>query len=188
MNVTMFSPELFDTMEQQARQSMRKRQHLNIHRSFEDPCQRFFNAIGRDSYIRPHRHSLDPKTEDLFAVRGAFALVIFDEQGSVIEVERFGTEKHGGAQGMAVGVELAPGAWHTVVALTDNAVLLEMKAGPFVPTAAKELATWAPEEGSAEAPAYLQSLRYQIATWTIPQEEVASAGTMTQGNELSTCS
>lgn len=108
-------------------------------------------------------------------MRGVFALVIFDEQGSIVDVERFGTEKHGGAQTMAVGVELAPSAWHTVVALTDNAIMLELKAGPFIPTAAKELATWAPEEGSLEASAYLRSLRYQISNWDIHQEEVVSA-------------
>lgn len=188
MNVTKFSPELLDTMEEQARQSVRKRQHLNIHKSFKDPCQRFFNAIGKDSYIRPHRHSLDPKTEDLFAIRGVLALVIFNEQGSLVDVTRFGTEKYGGAQGMAVGVELAPGAWHTVVALTDNAVILELKAGPFVATAAKEFASWAPEEGSAEASAYLHSLRYQISTWHIQQEEVNDVEAVSQVSKLSTCS
>lgn len=172
---------------QQARQSIRKRQHLNIHKNFDDPCQRFFNSIAKDSYIRPHRHSLDPKTEDLFAVRGVFALVIFDETGSVIEVERFGTEKYGGAKGMAVGVELAPTAWHTVVALTADAVMLELKAGPFIPTAAKELAPWAPEEGSAAASAYLQSLLYQISTWHMSQEEVMNAVTVSQKSELSIC-
>lgn len=118
-----------------------------------------------DSYIRPHRHALDPKTEDLFAMRGAFALVLFDEDGGITAIERFGTEKHAGVDGMAVGVELAPGAWHTVLALTQGAVLLELKAGPFISTAAKEFAPWAPAEDSPEAEAYLAMLHQQVACW-----------------------
>lgn len=120
-----------------------------------------FNAVGIDSYIRPHRHSLDPKAETLFAVKGKFALVVFDERGAPQQVSAFGTELFG--EEIPAGVELSPGAWHTVVALTENAILLELKAGPFDPQAAKEFAPWAPEEGTAQATRYLQSLRQQIA-------------------------
>lgn len=138
------------------------RQHLNIHQEYSDPCQRFFNAFGAEGcYIRPHRHSLDPKTEDLFAIRGLFALIAFDDAGVITKVVRFGTEKYMDEAGAAaVGVELAAGTWHTVVALTEGAVLLEMKAGPFDPMAAKEPAPWAPEEGTAEAASYLRFLRH----------------------------
>jgi cupin fold WbuC family metalloprotein len=143
------------------------RQHLNIHESYDDPCQRFFNAVGVGSYIRPHRHSLDPKTESLIAIKGAFALVSFDGLGSIENIVKFGTEKFCDESGcVGVGVELAPGVWHTVVALTADAVLLELKAGPFQPAAAKEPASWAPEEGTAEAADYLQYLCKTINSWT----------------------
>jgi cupin fold WbuC family metalloprotein len=108
-----------------------------------------------DSYIRPHRHSLDPKTETIIAIRGLFALVIFDEQGAISRIERFGTESHCGN----AGVELAPATWHTILALTPHAVALELKAGPFQPAAAKEPAPWAPEEGGSDAIHYLRYLR-----------------------------
>jgi cupin fold WbuC family metalloprotein len=118
------------------------------------------NAVGIDSYIRPHRHSLDPKTETLFAVKGKFALVIFDDLGSPQQVSLFATQLFGE---LPPGVELSPGVWHTVVALSDEAVLFELKAGPFDPQAAKELAPWAPEEGTEKAPQYLRSLHQLIA-------------------------
>lgn len=102
-------------------------------------------------------------------MRGAFALVLFDDEGGIVAIERFGTEKHGGA----AGVELAPGAWHTVLALTEGAVLLELKAGPFIPTAAKEFAPWAPEEGSVEGASYIAALHQRIVCW--PGEIVGKA-------------
>lgn len=121
------------------------------------------NSIGTDSYIRPHRHSLDPKAETLVAVKGKFALIVFDDQGSPRQIELFGTQLFG--ENLAVGVELSPGLWHTIVALTAQAVLLEIKAGPFDPQAAKEFAPWAPEEGTDQARHYLHSLRQQIAEY-----------------------
>lgn len=151
-----------------AARSIRKRQHLNIHRSHDEHCQRLFNAIAPGSYIRPHRHSLDPKTEDLVAVRGVFALVLFSDMGMIENIVRFGTEKYEGSGGMGIGVELPPHAWHTVVALTDGAILLELKEGPFRPDAAKEFAPWAPDEGTTESAEYVRSLHSAIENWPEP--------------------
>lgn len=48
--------------------------------------------------------------------------------------------------------------WHTVIALESGCVLFETKAGPFDPNHPKDLAPWAPDEGSAGALAYLNLL------------------------------
>jgi len=138
----------------------RKRQHLNIHQNYQEACQRLFNAIEPGSYIRPHRHASEPRDELLIAIRGSMALITFDEQGSVTEILRFGSEKFG--SDLAVGAEVASRTWHTVVALEPGCVLLEVKAGPFDPNKPKDLASWAPEEGSTAALSYLQQLMSRI--------------------------
>ena len=139
-----------------AKNSPRLRQHRNIHQSYQDACQRLFNAIEPGSYIRPHRHASEPREELLVAIRGSMALITFDDQGSVTGILGFGSEKHG--SNLASGAEVASCTWHTVVALEPGSVLLEVKAGPFDPNQPKDLAPWAPEEGSAIAPSYLQRL------------------------------
>ena len=118
-----------------------------------DRCQRLVNYLWGDSYIRPHRHSADPKPETLIALQGAMGCIGFDDRGEATRLVRFGE----GADCRAIVVE--PGEWHTVVALGDAAILFEVKAGPFDPSAAKEPASWAPEEGSDAASAYLARLR-----------------------------
>ena len=75
-----------------------------MHESYEDPCQRLFNAIEPGSYIRPHRHATDPRDELLIAVRGLMALVTFDNDGKVIGVVRFGPRRH--SEDLAVGAEV----------------------------------------------------------------------------------
>ena len=174
-----FSADFLNNLTAQAQGSPRKRQHRNIHESYQDPCQRLFNAIEPGSYIRPHRHASDPRDELLIAVRGSMALVTFDEQGMVTEAVRFGERRNG--EDFAVCVEVPAGTWHIVIALQSGSVLLEVKAGPFDPNQPKDLAPWAPDEGSPPALAYLNKLiglveRYpngQISDAEIPLDPTA---------------
>jgi cupin fold WbuC family metalloprotein len=154
--VKIFDAQYLDGLTVQAKVSPRLRQHRNVHQSYQEASQRLFNAIEPGSYIRPHRHASDPREELLIAVRGLMALVTFDDQGAVINVLRFGTERHGDE--MAVGAEVSSSTWHTVIALEPGCVLLEVKAGPFDPNQPKDLAPWAPEEGSSSARAYLDRI------------------------------
>ena len=74
-----FSKKYLNDLISEAKRSSRKRQHRNIHSSFDDRCQRLMNAIGTDSYIAPHRHQIDPKSECLIAAKGLFAAIIFSD-------------------------------------------------------------------------------------------------------------
>lgn len=67
MTVKVFSAD-FDSLVEEASQSPRARRHRNIYERYDDPCQQFMNAIGTDSYICLHRHSLNPKAEILRGV------------------------------------------------------------------------------------------------------------------------
>ncbi len=158
-----FSAEQLDQLVMQAECSPRLRQHQNIHMDFDEPCQRLFNAIEPGSYIRPHRHASVPRNELLVAIRGLMALVTFDDEGRVQQVVRFGSEKYG--LDMAVGLEVAPTTWHTVLALVPGSVLLEVKAGPFDPAQPKNLADWAPAEGSERVSKYLSDLRQCVGRY-----------------------
>ena len=117
MSIFSFSQKWIDDLVCAGNQSPRLRQHSNIHTSYSDPCQCLFNAIGIDSYIRPHRHLLDPKPEYLLAVRGLFSLITFLEDGAIQEKEYFGTELYQNDKRVGAGVLLQPDIWHTVVAL-----------------------------------------------------------------------
>ncbi|MFN4351170.1 MAG: WbuC family cupin fold metalloprotein [Hylemonella sp.] len=162
MNIRRLGAAFLDDLVAQAAASPRLRQHANLHASYAEPCQRLFNAIGMDSYIRPHRHMADPKTETLMAVRGRMTLILFDERGHVVQAVSFGARPND--EGCDAGVELSPGTWHTVLADLPGSVLFEVKAGPFEPHLAKESAPWAPAEGAAEVPRYIQALRRAVGS------------------------
>lgn len=155
-----FSADYLKELTAEAQGNPRKRQHRNIHESYKDSCQRLFNAIEPNSYIRPHRHSTDPRDELLIAVRGLMALVTFDEHGMVTEVVRFGADRN--SEDFAAGAEVPANTWHTVIALEPGCVLLEVKAGPFDPNQPKDLAPWGPDEGGPNAKQYLEQLISRI--------------------------
>lgn len=152
----LFSPDYLSDLTLKAKISGRLRQHRNIHQSYQDANQRLFNAIEPGSYIRPHRHASDPRDELLVAIRGLMELISFNDSGTVTNVLYLGTEKYG--PGTSPAAEVPPDTWHTVIALESGCVLLETKAGPFDPDQPKDLAPWAPDEGSTAALAYLNKL------------------------------
>lgn len=164
MSIKVFSAEYLDDLVQQAVVALRRRQHRNIHTDYAEPCQRFFNAIEPDSYIRPHRHGPAQGAETMIAVRGLLAIVVFDDDGGIEQVQLIGADAHDGNPEMAIGTDIPPGKWHTVVALETGSVILEIKAGPFDPSSPKFPAPWAPDEGTAAGAEYLVKLISSIAT------------------------
>jgi cupin fold WbuC family metalloprotein len=155
-----FSNSFLDELTHNSLLSTRKRKNYNIHTKYSDSCQRLFNAIGVDSYIPPHRHSLDSKHECLIAVSGLFALFIFDDNGEVLAIIKFGSDLYRKLDiNCGVGVEISPNTWHTVIALSESAILFEVKEGPFDPLSAKEIAPWAPNECTPNSLIYFQTLK-----------------------------
>lgn len=163
MCVKIFSSDDLNGLERQAAESPRRRQHWNLHATYQDRCQRFFNAIHHDSYLRPHKHSEDQGPESLFAIKGLLALVTFHDNGAVEEFFYFGDALHAKSKAVSVGVEVPPSKWHTVISLERVSVLLEVKAGPFDSASPKYPAPWAPEEGGELATTYFKVLCEMIS-------------------------
>ena len=112
---------------------------------------RFLNAWTRGSYAAPHRHLEVPKPESFIVLRGELVLFLFDDVGAVTETHILGRDG-------VLGIDIAPGLWHTLTALTDTAICFEVKAGPYDAATDKEFAPWAPREGDPAAASYLANL------------------------------
>lgn len=92
------------------------------------------------------------------AVQGLLGVLVFDDAGQVVQQFTLGTQSHADP-GVGPVVDMPAGTWHTVLALTPDAVLLEGKAGPFDQQGPREFADWAPEEGTDEALVLLRQWR-----------------------------
>lgn len=68
------------------------------------------------------------------------ALIVFNSDGAIEEIQRFGIGSSSGALNIAAGLEIPSNKWHTVVSLVSGSILLEIKAEPFDPNMPKYLA------------------------------------------------
>ena len=123
----------------------RKRCNYNLHKSLEDPIQRFINALEPGTYIRPHKHENPDKTEMLILLKGKVLIIEFDDDGKV--TDHFVLDAESGNK----AAEIPAHRWHTFIALQEGSAVYEIKEGPFVPGTDKIFAEWSPEEGTGEA-------------------------------------
>ena len=148
--VQILDSALLASVLERARQSPRLRTNHNFHRSLEDNPHRFLNVMLRGTYIAPHRHLDPPKSESFLVLEGEAAFFTFDDRGAVTATYLLGRD--------ARGIDVAPGVWHTLAVLSPHAVCYEVKPGPYSAANDKDFAPWAPREGDAGVPAYLESL------------------------------
>ncbi len=136
-----------DTLAAQAQQSPRRRANLNLHDRLDDPIQRLAIAMEPDTYVRPHRH---PHTwELLYPLAGRFAVLHFDETGTLTERAVLGAESR--------VIETPTGGWHAVLSLDPGAVIFEVKHGPYQPIGEADYAPWSPAAETPDAA--------QLITW-----------------------
>lgn len=150
--MTLIDKLFLENLSSSAATADRRRQHHNFHESYDSPCQRMLVAIEPGSYIRPHRHLIVPKPECFLVVKGKLGYLTFTDDGAAAEVLTLMPA------GDAVGIDLPPGIWHTVIALETGTVFLETKPGPYTPIPDADFAPWAPREGTHEVKNYLETL------------------------------
>ncbi len=141
---TLIEESLFSFTLERAQRSPRRRMNYNFH-ALSEVYQRFLNVLLRGTYVRPHRHFLEPKPETFLSIRGDLGFLLFEEDGSIRETFRI---SHNGP---LYGIDLKPGIWHSLVALSEVCICFEGKSGPYDPSTDKEFLPMYPEEGSFEA-------------------------------------
>jgi len=146
---------LFAGLATQAASNPRGRQHHNLH-DMAEACHRMAVGLQPATYIPPHRHLSDDKAEALIVLKGRLGLLIFDEQGAVLDKRVLQ------AGGECLGVDLAPGTYHGLVVLEADSILFECKAGPYRPVGEGEHAHWAPREGEPGVAEYQAWMRAQF--------------------------
>lgn len=145
--------DLMNTIAAESRTNPRGRQNYDFHQ-LSERVQRFLNVLQPGTYVRPHRHLRAPNVngfEFFLVLQGAIGMLILDESGQVIQIDRID------ATGATRGIELAEGTFHTLVALAPDTIMLELKEGPYDRATDKEFLPDFPEEGTPEATVWVQT-------------------------------
>lgn len=131
-------PEHLDSVKRAAAAAPLRRARWCLHRSHQDLVQEMIIAFCRDTYNRPHRHH--GKSESFHVIEGHLAVVFFNDEGSVTRRIQLGPP----GSGSNFVYRLSGPSWHTVVPLSEMAVIHETTTGPFDPRLT-EFAPWSPE-------------------------------------------
>lgn len=126
----LFSSRL-DDLFLEAEKSSRRRSHLNLHSTYEDKVQRLLIAMVIGSYVEPHYHELSHQWELFTVLKGVVRVDHYTKYGEIISSRYLG-EGHD-----SMMVTIPPNEIHSVECISEKALLLEVKEGPFNPKCAK---------------------------------------------------
>jgi len=136
--------------------SSHRRRHPRILHQPGDVFNRVINFMMHDSYMQPHHHPGVEKVEHIYLMEGRLTVLFFDVLGNVESTTRL--EPGGNA------LVIVPAfAWHTYVMESDQVVTYETMMGKYEPDSWKEMAAWAPVEGTEPCADYLRHLK-SVAT------------------------
>lgn len=156
--VKLITEELIQSLVERAGSVERRRTNFNFHPDLSDNPHRFLNVLARGTYVAPHRHRIPPKAESFVILRGELAFFLFQDDGRTREIHILGDTENC----EALGVDIAPDLWHSLVVLSEFAVCFEVKPGPYNPTEDKEFAPWAPREGEPGVADYLKEREREV--------------------------
>lgn len=116
--------KLIDDVTAQAKASPRLRMNYNFHRSLDEKCHRFLNAVEPGSIIPIHHHPT--KDESFILLRGKLRVTTYNDDGTVAESVILSQEAG------CYGLNIPKNTWHTIEAL-ESSVIFECKEGPYHP-------------------------------------------------------
>lgn len=123
--VSLINSDALADLSAAARQSPRLRKNFNFHASDDAGCHRLLNALEPGTYVRPHRHLNSEKDETMIALSGRFGILIFDEEGKVIQQVLMAAGED------CLGINIPAGVFHSMVALESGSVFLKVRRAPM---------------------------------------------------------
>lgn len=124
VNMQIIDTDLLDKVSAEAKESARLRMNYNFHRSLDEKCHRFLNAMEPGTVVEIHRHPT--KDETFVLLRGRVIVYTYNDDGSIVDRVELNP-----AEGR-YGVNIPKGVWHNLESLESGSVFLECKEGPFV--------------------------------------------------------
>lgn len=152
---------------EQAGYNERKRMRLCTHKDIADKVHEMLIVHQKDVYIRPHKHL--NKTESFHIIEGSVDVIVFDEEGDIIEIIRMGDY----LSGCEFYYRISDPYYHTLLIRSDFLVFHETTNGPFK-RSDTIFAPWAPDENDKAARTkFIEELGQAVESFLSPDEERA---------------
>jgi len=138
-NLLFVKPEMLENIKEEARKSPRRIARLLMHLTHEDPVQEMLIAMCRGCSVAPNRAV--GRSESLLVVEGELLLILFDENGQVVQRVEMALP----GSGKAFLYRFSSTPWHTMIPLSEMVVVHEALQGPFVQSS-EPMPEWIPQD------------------------------------------
>ncbi|MCU9564840.1 WbuC family cupin fold metalloprotein [Proteus mirabilis] len=128
-----YNNEYLSSLIENAKNSQIKRAHLNLHTSYDEKVQRLFIALTKGSYVSPHYHALRHQWEMFVVISGILKVLHYNSKGIVCSEILVGDNQP------TKVIEFSPYDIHSVECISDTALMLEIKEGPYIEASSKVL-------------------------------------------------
>ena len=135
---------------QEAKQESNLRSRILMHDTTDNPIQEMLIVLDHDSYVMPHSQS--NRIKSYIVISGKMRFISFDDVGNITETCTLSDK----ASDSRI-IRFDSSSWHTVVAISDNVIYVEIAEGPYH---GSTWAPWAPNDNVKEKYlAYMAELR-----------------------------
>ncbi|MCX6239052.1 MAG: WbuC family cupin fold metalloprotein [Bacteroidia bacterium] len=138
-----------------ALQNPRRRIRLCAHHSPNDHLHEMFIVHTKDCYVRPHKHL--GKVESMVVLEGEADIVLFHEDGKVMQVIQMGDLN----SGKCFYYRLCEPIYHTLLIRTQFLVFHESTEGPFMRDKTI-FPDWAPQESDSGVRSFIEHIELVI--------------------------
>jgi len=147
-DISFISQEDINFLKSVAEKSDMKRARICTHKNNYSKTHEMLIALSKGSYIRPHLHL--EKTESFHIVSGEVLVVTFDNFGNITKSRKLSIQD-------TFYYKCEPNIYHTVIPLSEVAVIHEVTPGPFLP-GDTIYASFAPNESTVESVEYMKKM------------------------------
>ena len=137
---------ILDSLSQQAKESPRLRQALDLRTTPEDQSQRILNAVEPGTILPIHRHR--GSTETIIVLRGKIVQHYYDDNGNKTASFVLAPYPHETSEALkqsetpetcACAMSVPVGQWHALESLEEGSVIFECKDGAYQPLSAEDI-------------------------------------------------
>ena len=154
-------------LKEKSKYNRRKRIRLCAHRDVEDKVHEMFIVHTKETYVRPHKHL--NKSESFHINEGSVDVVVFDDDGNIMEVIQMGDY----SSGRKFYYRISAPYYHTLYITSEFLVFHETTKGPFRRDDTI-FAPWSPEEGDiAAVEKFMKQLAQAVESSILPPEKGA---------------
>ncbi|WP_449419489.1 WbuC family cupin fold metalloprotein [Phormidium nigroviride] len=147
-----------ESLKEMSQHNIRQRIRLCSHKGVDDKLHEMLIVHAKDTYVRPHKHL--NKSESFHIIEGSTEVIIFNEEGSIVEAIQMGDFK----SGKQFYYRLSEPYYHTLLIHSEFLVFHETTSGPFN-RSDTVFALWSPSEEDTNAVStFMESLTKQLHT------------------------